>query len=73
MEKLLEEGYEGVILLCLHAIAGTTDGFLSHTMLRFPRLRVNGQPVREIALLSWLSSAYDVPTAMVTTTFLIVS
>jgi len=28
--------------------------------------------VGEIALLSWLCSAYDVPTAMITITFLIV-
>ena len=34
--------------------------------------RANGQPVGEIALLSWLCGAYDVLTAMITTTFLIV-
>lgn len=66
MEKFLDEGCEGGVLLGYHAMAGTPNGFLSHTLSPFLRVRVNGQPVGEIALFSWLCGAYDVPTAMVT-------
>jgi len=36
-----QEGCEGAILLYFRARAETVDGFLSHTMLRFLRLKAN--------------------------------
>ena len=64
--KLVEEGCDGAVLLCYHAMAGTPNGFLSHSCLPFLRVRVNGQPVGETALFSWLCGFYDIPIIMVT-------
>ena len=64
--KFLEEGYDGAILLGFHAMAGTLNGFASHTLIPFLRVRVNGQPVGEAALIGWLCGAYNVPILMIT-------
>lgn len=66
LKKFLGGGYDGAVLLCFHAMAGTPNGFVSHTMIPFLRVRVNGQPVGEAALIGWLCGTYDVPTVMVT-------
>lgn len=64
--KLFEEEFDGVVLLCYHAMAGTPNGFLSHTCIPFLRVRVNSQPVGETSLFSWLCGFYNIPTIMVT-------
>ncbi len=66
LKKFLEGGYDGVVLLCFHAMAGTPNGFVSHTMIPFLKVRVNGQPVGEAALIGWLFGTFDIPTVMVT-------
>ena len=66
LDKFLEKGCDGVVLLCFHAMAGTPNGFVSHTLIPFLRVRVNGQSVGETALVGWLCGTYDVPIVMVT-------
>lgn len=66
LTNLLVNGCGGAVLLCCHAMAGIQNGFLSHTVMPFLRVRVNSQPVGEIAIISWLCGAYDVPVMLVT-------
>ncbi len=64
-EDLLRS-YDAQVIVGEHAMAGTPDGFVSHTHSDNTALRINGQYVGEIEWQTWLLGYYDVPTIMVT-------
>jgi D-amino peptidase len=48
-----------------HAMAGTRDGFMSHTTSGLTSMIVNGQQIGETTKLGWLAECYGVPLVMV--------
>lgn len=58
--------YDAQVIVGEHAMAGTPDGFASHTHSDNTALRINGQYIGEVAWHTWLLGYYDVPTIMVT-------
>ena len=59
-------GYDVVLLTGYHAMAGTTDAFISHTMSQRVTLEMNGEQAGELALLSRWAGEEGVPVAIVT-------
>lgn len=59
-------GYDVVLLTGFHAMAGTTDAFISHTMSQRVTLEINGEQAGELALLSRWAGEEGVPVAIVT-------
>lgn len=59
-------GYDVVLLTGYHAMAGTTDAFISHTMSQRVTLELNGEQAGELALLSRWAGEEAVPVALVT-------
>lgn len=64
--KATMQSYDAFVLVCQHSMAGTLDGFLSHSNTRSTALRVNGKFVGEIEELAWLAGYFNVPTVLVT-------
>jgi D-amino peptidase len=66
MPSLTEE-FSGVILLGHHAMAGTLNGFLDHTMssMEWFEYRINGQVVGEIGIEAAYAAHYGVPVIVV--------
>jgi len=64
----LDESFDGVILLGHHAMAGTLDGFLDHTMssASWFEYRLNGKPMGEIGIEAAWAGHYKVPVIAVT-------
>ena len=64
----LDESFAGLILTGHHAMAGTVDGFLDHTMSpdHWFRFRIDGQEVGEIGMETAHAGHFDVPLIMVT-------
>lgn len=64
----LDESFAGLILTGHHAMAGTLNGFLDHTMNSgaWFRFRINGREVGEIGIETAYAGHYDVPLIMVT-------
>ena len=64
----LDESFAGLILTGHHAMAGTRDGFLDHTMSpdHWFRFRINGQEVGEIGMETAHAGHFDVPLIMLT-------
>ncbi len=64
----LDDSFAGLILTGHHAMAGTLDGFLDHTMDsgRWFCFRINGQPVGEIGMETAHAGHFGVPLIMVT-------
>lgn len=58
--------YNAQVIVGEHAMAGTPDGFTSHTHSDNTALRINGQYIGEIEWHTWLLGYYDAPTIMVT-------
>lgn len=58
--------YDAQVIVGEHAMAGTPDGFASHTHSDNTALRINGQYIGEVEWHTWLLGYYDVPTIMVT-------
>ena len=58
--------YDAQVIVGEHAMAGTPDGFLSHTHSDNTALKVNGQFIGEVEWHTWLLGHYRVPTIMVT-------
>ena len=58
--------YDAQVIVGEHAMAGTPDGFVSHTHSDNTALRINGQYIGEIEWHTWLMGYYGVPTIMVT-------
>jgi len=63
----LDGSFAGLILTGHHAMAGTLNGFLDHTMdsSRWFCFRINGQPVGEIGMETAYAGHYGVPLLMV--------
>lgn len=59
-------GYNVVLLTGFHAMAGTTDAFISHTMSQRVTLEMNGEQAGELALLSRWAGEEGVPVAITT-------
>ena len=64
----LEAGCDAVLLVGMHAKAGTADGVLSHTIstVRWRHLWFNGQDVGEVGINSAHCGYYDAPVLLVT-------
>ncbi len=64
----LDESFDGLILTGHHAMAGTLNAFLDHTMnsSAWFCFRINGQPVGEIGMETAHAGAFGVPLIMVT-------
>ena len=64
----LEAGCDAVLLVGMHAKAGTADGVLSHTIstVRWRHLWFNGQDVGEVGVNSAHCGYYDAPVLLVT-------
>ena len=60
------KSYDAQVIVGEHAMAGTSDGFVSQTHSDNTALRMNNQYVGEIEWQTWLLGHYDVPTIMVT-------
>ena len=58
-------GYDVVLLTGFHAMAGTGDAFISHTMSQPVTLEMNGVQSGELAILSRWSGEAGVPVALV--------
>lgn len=66
-EPLFTEQVDAAILLGWHAMAGTADGILAHTIAGpWPGMTLNGEPVGEIGLLAGLCGKAGVPVVTVT-------
>ena len=63
----IDESFAGVILLGHHAMAGTINGFLDHTMssAEWFSYRINGQELGEIGIEAAWAGHFDVPVIMV--------
>ena len=63
----LDESFAGLILTGHHAMAGTLNAFLDHTMdsARWFRFRINGRPVGEIGMETAHAGHFGVPLIMV--------
>lgn len=68
MMPSLTEEFAGVILLGHHAMAGTPNGFLNHTMNGrvWSEFRINNEVVGEIGIEAAYAGHYDVPIIVVT-------
>jgi D-amino peptidase len=58
-------GVEAELTVGAHAMAGTRDGFMSHTTSGLTSMIVNGEVIGETAKLAWLAECYGVPLVMV--------
>lgn len=63
----LDESFAGLILVGQHAMAGTLNGFLDHTVnsRSWFEFRINGQCVGEIGIVAALAGDFGVPLIMV--------
>jgi len=59
------ESYDAGVLLGYHAMAGTLDGFLSHTVSDLTAVKMNGKYVGEAEMEAWWLGYYNVPTILV--------
>ena len=57
--------YDAVIMVGMHAMTGTSDGFYSHTNMTHLAMKVNGKYAGEIAQTAWFFAGGGTPTAMV--------
>ncbi|MCL5962347.1 MAG: M55 family metallopeptidase [Chloroflexi bacterium] len=64
----LDSSFDLAFLVGYHAMAGTADGVLSHTLLgrQIHNVRINGAPVGETAMAAALAGCYGVPISLVT-------
>src|SRR4051812_17645968 len=64
----LEQGCDAALLIGMHAMAGTTDGVLSHTVSgqAWQNLRFNGVLVGETGINAALCGNWDCPVVLVT-------
>ncbi len=63
----IEEGYDAFVQLGVHAMAGTPNAVLCHSMeLDIVRITLNGQIIGEIGMAAAAAGALGIPTVMVT-------
>jgi len=60
------DNYDAQVLVGYHAMAGTLDGFLSHTISGITAVKMNGQYLGETEISAYGAGFYDVPTILVT-------
>jgi D-amino peptidase len=65
-DESILRSYDAQVIVGEHAMAGTPDGFVSHTHSDNTALKINGQYAGEIEWHTWLLGYYGVPTIMVT-------
>jgi len=65
-EQDMLRSYDAQVIVGEHAMAGTHDGFVSHTHSDNTALKINGQYIGEVEWHTWLLGYYGVPTIMVT-------
>jgi D-amino peptidase len=58
--------YDAQVLVGYHAMAGTIDGFMSHTASTVTAVRINGRFVGETEMSAYGAGLKDVPTILVT-------
>jgi D-amino peptidase len=63
---VFQEDLDAGLMIGAHAMAGTRDGFMSHTTSGMTSMVVNGQPIGETEKVGWLAEFYGVPQVMVT-------
>ncbi len=63
----LREGCDAMLMPCAHAMAGTPDAVLSHTMATQAWLRaeINGREVGECGIIAAIAGSFDVPVVFV--------
>ncbi|HEX2049966.1 MAG TPA: M55 family metallopeptidase [Actinomycetota bacterium] len=66
--EVLEQGCDAALFVGMHAMAGTADGVLSHTVsgTQWHQLEFNGVPVGETAINAALCGTWGCPVVMVT-------
>lgn len=66
--SFLEDGCDGALFVAMHAMAGTEDGVLSHTVsgTEWRNLRFNGTLVGETGINAALCGTWDCPVLLVT-------
>jgi D-amino peptidase len=64
---LIDESYDALFQIGMHAMAGTPGAVLEHTMSSssWVEMRINGQPMGEIGLIAAAAGVFDVPFVMV--------
>jgi D-amino peptidase len=63
----IEEGHDAFVQLGVHAMAGTPNAVLCHSMeLDIVRITLNGQAIGEIGMAAAAAGSLDIPTVMVT-------
>jgi D-amino peptidase len=62
----MSPGYDVVLLTGFHAMAGTGNAFISHTMSQNVTLEMNGEQCGELALLSRWAGEAGIPVGLVT-------
>lgn len=62
----LDETFDAMIILCMHAMEGTRDGVMNSTCVGTMRVRINGTEVGETGVYSAIAAERGVPTIMVT-------
>jgi D-amino peptidase len=67
MMPALDDSFDGLILIGHHAMAGTPNAFLEHTMssATIYNWKMNGQPIGEIAIEAAYAGHFNVPLLMV--------
>lgn len=65
--SIVEEGFDGLVLLGYHAMEGTVDGILAHSFssVTYQWMKVNDRPVGEMAIDGAIAGRYGVPVIMV--------
>lgn len=63
----LDESFDGLLQIGMHAMAGTPGAILEHTMssLAWVEMLINGKPTGEIGLFAAMAGEFGVPFAMV--------
>lgn len=64
---LIDESFDALLQIGMHAMAGTPGAVLEHTMSSssWVEMRINGQPMGEIGLIAAAAGVFDVPFVMV--------
>ncbi|MGQ9565865.1 MAG: M55 family metallopeptidase [Candidatus Bathyarchaeales archaeon] len=66
VKQALDKTLSAAVLVGFHAMAGTKDGFITHTITLEPQVKINGMPVGETALTAFVLADYDIPVIMAT-------
>jgi len=62
----LDRSVDAIALVGYHAMADTTDGFMSHTLTLEPRVKINGRLVGETFLTAGWGGYYGIPVILAT-------